>query len=109
MVKIDYDKENCSFRKLTKKRKRNIRRKVLCRRKREERRTWLAGRLITLHEEVYRMTNMYKYIWLGKLMLPKCSLCKILNHKQPCGWKDRESMKKCNQKSDLKCFPLRIR
>ena len=103
---INYNKENCCFKKLTGCRKRNLRKKVRRRKAKEKQRTWTAGRLITIDGKVYRMRSLYRY---KCIQFHRCVFCATMNHFRPCGYCKSEACTKCMRKSDLSCFPLRIR
>lgn len=110
---ILYNKENCCFKPLTGRRKHNIKRKVLRKKKKQECRTWIAGRLITFvsldifgreHRFLCQMRKCHK-----DFHCHRCVFCRIINKYRVCMTIGGEMCKKCMRKSDLTCYPHKLR
>lgn len=76
-------------------------------------RTWTAGRLVTFvsidifggeHRFLVQMRKCYEYF-----REHRCAQCRIINNYRLCMDIRGEMCKKCMRKSDLSCYPHRLR
>lgn len=97
----------------TNRRMKRKKKKQLCRKKREAARTWTAGKLITFvsfdifgkeHRFLCQMRKLNKFYHEHR-----CAQCKAYNHYRVCMYLGGETMKRCMRKSDLSCYPHKLR
>ena len=97
----------------TARRMKRKKKKLLCRKKREAARTWKAGKLITfvstdvLGKEHRFLCQMKKCS--TDFRAHRCIQCKIINNYRVCMDIGGEMHHKCMRKSDLRCYPHKLR
>ena len=101
-----------NFYPLTKRRSKKLKRLSKKKKKLKER-TWTAGRLVTFvsidifggeHRFLVQMRKCYK-----DFREHRCAQCRIINNYRLCMYSRGEMCKKCMRKSDLSCYPHKLR
>ena len=87
--------------------------KLLCRKKREAARTWKAGKLITF-VSIDVLGKEHRFLCQMRKCNPglrehRCAQCRIMNNYRVCMTISGEMCKKCMRKSDLTCYPHKLR
>lgn len=83
------------------------------RRKRQKQRTWTAGRLVTFVSfDIFK--KEHRFLCQMRKCYPdfrehRCAQCRIINHYRVCMDIGGEMCKKCMRKSDLACYPHKLR
>lgn len=102
-----------NFYPLTKRRSKRLKRLSKKKKLKLKERTWTAGRLVTFvsidvlgkeHRFLVQMKKCNKYF-----MEHRCAQCRIINHYRLCMDIGGEMCKKCMRKSDLSCYPHKLR
>lgn len=102
-----------NFYPLTKRRSKRLKRLSKKKKLKLKERTWIAGRLITFvsidifgkeHRFLVQMKKCY-----NDLRKHRCAQCRIINHYRLCMDIRGEMCKKCMKKSDLSCYPQKLR
>jgi hypothetical protein len=106
---IEFD----NFLRHTARRVKRRKKKVLCRKKREAARTWTAGRLVTfvsfdIFGKEHRFLCQMKKCHPG-LREHRCMQCRIMNNYRVCMDIGGEMRTRCMKKSDLACYPHKLR
>lgn len=102
-----------NFYPLSKRRSKRLKRLSKKKKLKLKERTWTAGRLITFvsidifggeHRFLVQMRKCYK-----DFREHRCAQCRIINHYRLCMDICGEMRKKCMRKSDLSCYPHKLR
>lgn len=102
-----------NFYPLTKRRKKKLTTKARLKAKKLKERTWTAGRLVTFvsfdifgkeHRFLCQMKKCHK-----DFMYHRCMQCRIINHYRVCMDLRGEMCHRCMKKSDLACYPYKLR